>query len=122
MFKLFVCGDKTRVFELLSQLTYVNEFSEGDSEEFGLLLRLNAKILEIADESIDSRASFSLLSRSFSLLNLSVSLLVDLFCHLSKTVSRRIGKSQEILSLFGFFTEISINGNRGNGCQHHKSA
>ena len=80
-----------------------------------MLLRLAVKILEIFDESSDSSASFSLLS-------LSVSLLVDLFCHLSKTVSRRIGESQEILSLFSFFTEVSINGNRGNGGQHHKSA
>lgn len=89
---------------MVSQLVCVNEFPEGDPKEFGLLLRLAVTILEIVDESIDSSASFSLLSLSFSRLNLSVSLLVDLFCHLSKTVSRRIGESQEVLSLFGFFS------------------
>ena len=44
-------------------------------------------ILEIVCESID-------LSASFSLLNLSVSLLVDLFRRLSKAVSSLIGESQ----------------------------
>ena len=72
-------------------------------------------IFEIVCESINCSASFSLL-------NLSVSLLVDLFCNLSKTVSRLIGESQEIFSLLCFFTEVSINGNRGNGSQHHKPA
>ena len=60
---------------------------EGDIEEFGLRLELVIMILEIVCESID-------LSASFSLLNLSVSLLVDLFRRLRKAVSSLIGESQ----------------------------
>ena len=85
-------------------------------------LELSITILEIVCESIDLSASFSLLNLSVSFLNLSVSLFVDKFRRLSKAVSSLIGESQEILSFLCFFTEISINGNRGNGCQHHKPA
>lgn len=66
-------------------------------------------IFEIVDESID-------LSASFSLLNLAVSLLVYLFCHLSKTVSRLIGESQEVFLLFPCLTNESISGNQAYCC------